>query len=168
MKNQKFSKSPKFFAFYLESSKNVLPLRNAGNEVCGQQKKHGKSPQKSPYFKKMSLFIGYINPVWNSNTLAQEEKYRIFLEKQSSPPGYISSHPCSIKTCVVGVFRKFGCFSRDVSGRFSNFLDLSEKITSCQPRWISTFITKNDHVSTKFNITFQKKSQICGKMHCIT
>ena len=28
MKNQKFSKSPKFFAFYLESSKNVLPLRN--------------------------------------------------------------------------------------------------------------------------------------------
>ena len=28
MKNRKFSKSPKFFAFYLESSKNVLPLRN--------------------------------------------------------------------------------------------------------------------------------------------
>ena len=28
MKNQKFSKSPKIFAFYLESSKNVLPLRN--------------------------------------------------------------------------------------------------------------------------------------------
>ena len=28
MKNQKFSKSPKFFAFYLESSKNDLPLRN--------------------------------------------------------------------------------------------------------------------------------------------
>ena len=28
MKNQNFSKSPKFFAFYLESSKNVLPLRN--------------------------------------------------------------------------------------------------------------------------------------------
>ena len=28
MKNQKFPKSSKFFAFYLESSKNVLPLRN--------------------------------------------------------------------------------------------------------------------------------------------
>ena len=29
MNNQKFSKSPKFFAIYLESSKNVLRLRNA-------------------------------------------------------------------------------------------------------------------------------------------
>ena len=89
-------------------------------------------------------------------TLAHEEKCRLFLEKQSSPPGYISSHPSSIKTCVVGVFRKFGCFSRDLITRFSDFLDLSEKITSCQPRWISTFIRKNDHVSTKFNITFKK------------
>ena len=32
MKNQKFSKNPKFFAFYLESSKNVLALRTPGNE----------------------------------------------------------------------------------------------------------------------------------------
>ena len=100
-----------------------------------------------------------MNSIWAEvgPTLAQQEKYRLFLEKQSSPPGYISSHPSSIKTCVVGVFRKFGCFSRDdASDRLSIFLYLSEKITSCQPRWISTFITKNDHVSTKFNITFKK------------
>ena len=32
MKNQKFPKSPKFFAFYLESSKNVLALITSGNE----------------------------------------------------------------------------------------------------------------------------------------
>ena len=93
-------------------------------------------------------------------TLAHEEKCRLFLEKQSSPPGYISSHPSSIKTCMVGVFRKFGCFSRGHSTRLSDFLDLSENFAFNQPRWISTFITKNDHVSTKFNITFQKNLRV--------
>ena len=103
-------------------------------------------------------------------TLAHEEKCRLFLEKQSSPPGYISSHPSSIKTCMVGVFRKFGCFSRAVPDRLSNFLDLSEKFAFNQPRWISTFTTKNDHVSTKFNITFQKNlrvAEICIVEHSL-
>ena len=57
MKNQKFSKSPKFFAFYLESSKNVLPLINAGNDVCGQQTKNMANPPKRDHILKKCLFL---------------------------------------------------------------------------------------------------------------
>ena len=50
------------------------------------------------------------------------------------------------------------------------FLDLSENFAFNQPRWISTFMRKNDHVSTKFNITFQKNlrvAEICTVEHSL-
>ena len=57
---------------------------------------------------------------------------------------------------MVGVFGKFDCFSREVITRFSFFFDSSEIIAFEEPRWISTLITKNDHVLNISNITFKK------------
>ena len=61
MKNQKISKSPKFFAFYLESSKNVLQLRNLLGSARPTQ--HWPYPCSENFLQKVSFFK-------NNDTLA--------------------------------------------------------------------------------------------------
>ena len=54
MKNQKFSKIPKIFAFYLESSKNVLPLRNPLGSARPTQHCPGSHPSFLEFFVTLS------------------------------------------------------------------------------------------------------------------
>ena len=54
MKNQKFSKSPKFFAFYLESSKNVLHLEIHWGALGRRNIAPGASQHFWFFFRKLS------------------------------------------------------------------------------------------------------------------
>ena len=79
-----------------------------------------------------------------------------FKRNRALQPGTLCVIPVAPKHMCLVFLETLSVSLKTLLIRFALLFELSDNFAFNQPRWISTFLTKNDHVSTKFNITFQK------------